>query len=103
MKKSFLALLVGSALFTQPILAADTPAANQTVSYLTSWGLTDGDAAVIQNSKIDTFLLAFAKWDANGVIETSDGIATVPDYDPGGCQHLISPGLRPNMPTLKRK
>lgn len=82
MKKSFLALLVGSALFTQPILAADTPAANQTVSYLTSWGLTDGDAAVIQNSKIDTFLLAFAKWDANGVIETSDGIATVPDYDP---------------------
>lgn len=78
MKRTLLALLIAPALISQSATAADQ---NRAISYLTSWGLADGDATTLKNSKIDTFLLSFGKWDAQGNIETSDNIATVPEYN----------------------
>lgn len=53
---------------------------NRTISYLTSWGLSD--IGQLYNSKADAYLLSFGKWDASGNITTSDGIASMPSYDP---------------------
>ncbi|MCX8958076.1 glycoside hydrolase family 18 protein [Erwinia psidii] len=78
MKKLSLALMITTALFTQSAFSAEN---HRAISYLTSWGLSDGDAATLAKSKIDSFLLAFGKWDDNGNIVTSDGIASLPDYN----------------------
>lgn len=48
-------------------------------AYLTSWGLNE--PAALNNTQADSLTLAFAKWDPNGVIETSDNIATAPEYN----------------------
>lgn len=78
MKKLILPLIIGSALFSQALQAAEQ---QRTVSYFTSWGVQSGDEEYLQASKADTLLLSFGKWDSNGKIETSDGIASVPAYD----------------------
>lgn len=79
MNKKTLALFIASAFIAQAAIAADQ---NRAISYLTSWGLADGDAATLEKSKIDTFLLSFGKWDAQGNIETSDDIVSAPEYSP---------------------
>ena len=50
------------------------------VAYLTSWGLSD--PAALEQSAVDTFLLSFGQWDAQGNITVSDGMVTTPEYDP---------------------
>ncbi|MFC5079752.1 hypothetical protein VTH8203_04440 [Vibrio thalassae] len=50
-------------------------------AYLTSWGLPE-DATAMEKSNANHILLSFGEWDANLNIKTSDGIATVPEYDP---------------------
>lgn len=81
MKKLTLALLVGATLLSQATTAA-AAVDQRTVAYMTSWGLDDSAVASLEKSKIDTFLLAFARWDKNGIITSSDNIATLPSYDP---------------------
>jgi len=49
------------------------------MAYLTSWGLSNPE--VLEQSKINTYMLSFGQWDAQGVISTSDGIASVPEYN----------------------
>lgn len=78
MNKKLLALIIAPALMAQSAIAEDQ---NRAISYLTSWGLVEGDAVTLEKSKIDTFLLSFGKWDAEGNIETSDGIASAPEYN----------------------
>ncbi|MFS2221448.1 glycosyl hydrolase family 18 protein [Pantoea sp. B65] len=78
MKKLPLALLIGAAFITHSALATEQ---NRTISYLTSWGLHSDDAETLAQSKVDTFLLSFGKWDSEGNITTSDDIATIPRYD----------------------
>jgi len=56
------------------------------VAYLTSWGLSD--AAALEKSAVDTYMLSFGQWDAKGTISSSDDIVTIPAYDP----YWMSPG-----------
>jgi hypothetical protein len=79
MKIKLLALLVVPALMSASAMASEH---NKSIAYMTSWGLSDGDAQKLEKSKVDTFLLSFGKWDSQGKIETSDNIATAPAYDP---------------------
>ncbi|CAM3562659.1 hypothetical protein BS639_21090 [Rouxiella silvae] len=79
LNKLRIAILVGAALLTQSALAADQ---NRTISYLTSWGLPHGARADLENTKVDTFLLSFGKWDAEGNINSSDKIIDIPPYNP---------------------
>lgn len=78
MKKLTLAVLVGASLLAQSAIGAQN---NRAISYVTSWGLPTDAATVLDQSKVDTFLLAFGKWNADGSIETSDNIATIPAYN----------------------
>lgn len=72
--KSLLAALMLGASFTAH---AATP---HKVAYLTSWGLSD--PAALEQSAVDTYILSFAQWDAQGVISASDDMMSVPKYDP---------------------
>ncbi len=71
------------------------------MAYLTSWGIDN--PATLEQSKINTYMLSFGQWDAQGNISTSDGIASIPDYD----AYYMSPGyitwtnLRLNSPQRK--
>jgi chitinase len=78
LKKLTLAVLVGASLLAQSAIGAQN---NRAISYVTSWGLPTDAATVLDDSKVDTFLLAFGKWNADGTITTSDNIATVPAYN----------------------
>lgn len=71
---SLLAALMLGASFTAH---AATP---HKVAYLTSWGLSD--PAALEQSAVDTYILSFAQWDAQGVISASDDMMSVPKYDP---------------------
>ncbi|MCS2162678.1 glycoside hydrolase family 18 protein [Scandinavium sp. H11S7] len=85
MKKLTLSVCIAAAFLAQSAMAATT---NHAISYVTSWGLPDNSASILDTSKVDTYLLAFGKWNSDGSIETSDSIATIPAYDawylPGG-------------------
>lgn len=85
MKKLSLAICIGAAFLAGSAGAAEK---GRAISYVTSWGLPENAATVLGSSKVDTFLLSFGKWNADGSIETSDDIATVPEYNawylPGG-------------------
>ncbi|KAA8681651.1 Ig-like domain-containing protein [Vibrio gigantis] len=52
---------------------------DRSISYLTSWGLTDIEE--LNNSNGDAYFLSFGNWDANGNIKVSDDMIT-PKYDP---------------------
>ncbi|OON41353.1 hypothetical protein BTJ39_05165 [Izhakiella australiensis] len=78
MKKLSLALLIGSSLFAQSAMSAEH---NRTLSYLTSWGLTSDAAAQLNNAKVDTYLLSFGGWDAEGKISSSDKLLDIPEYN----------------------
>lgn len=56
------------------------------VAYLTSWGLSD--AAALEKSSVNTYMLSFGQWDEKGNISSSDDIVTIPAYDP----YWMSPG-----------
>ncbi len=56
------------------------------MAYLTSWGLSNPD--ILEQSKVNTYMLSFGQWDAQGVISTSDGIASIPEYN----AYYMSPG-----------
>lgn len=75
MKKLILPLLIGSALLAQPAFAAEH---NRAISYLTSWGVDNQAEKEIARSKVDTLLLSFGRWEANGDIHISDGITEAP-------------------------
>lgn len=75
MKKLTLSLLVGSALLTQSVFAAQE---NRAISYLTSWGIPAQAEKEMARSRIDTLLLSFGQWDATGNIQISDGMASIP-------------------------
>ncbi|MFO4689025.1 glycoside hydrolase family 18 protein [Vibrio cholerae] len=51
-------------------------------AYLTSWGLTEDAAAALEKSNANHILLSFGEWDENLEVMTSDGIASIPEYDP---------------------
>jgi hypothetical protein len=53
---------------------------NKYIAYLTSWG-AHGLSDLEDPSLVDTYLLSFGKWDANGIVSTSDNIAAVPEYN----------------------
>lgn len=79
MKKLTLALLVGSAILSGSAISAEN---NRTLSYFTSWGDYTLDAVNdLSKSGVDTFLLSFGGWDAEGNISSSDKIIDVPAYN----------------------
>ncbi|QGY32252.1 glycoside hydrolase family 18 protein [Pantoea cypripedii] len=75
MKKLALPLLIAGALLAQSAVAADN---NRSISYLASWGVNWGMEEEMAATKVDTLLLAFGQWDANGNIQSSDQIASIP-------------------------
>lgn len=75
MRKLTLPILISSALLTQSAFAGEP---NRAISYLTSWGVPAQAEKEMQRSNIDTLLLSFGQWDANGNIQISDSIATIP-------------------------
>lgn len=78
MKKLTLSLLIGSALLAQGAQAADQQRA---ISYFTSWSSNEFTAEHLKQSKMDTFMLSFGRWDTAGNISTSDELLKS-DYAP---------------------
>lgn len=78
-KPIFAGILIGASL-------AAHAAEPYKMAYLTSWGLSNPE--VLEQSKINTYMLSFGQWDAQGVISTSDGIASIPEYN----AYYMSPG-----------
>jgi len=74
-RKLTLPLLIGSALLTQSVFAAQE---NRAISYLTSWGVPAQAEKEMARSRIDTLLLSFGQWDAAGNIQISDGMTSIP-------------------------
>ncbi|WP_226020347.1 glycosyl hydrolase family 18 protein [Serratia symbiotica] len=75
MKKMTAFLLISSALLTPSAFSAQD---NRAISYLTSWGVPEKAEKEITRSRIDTLLLSFGQWDANGNIQISDEMANIP-------------------------
>lgn len=71
MKKLTLPLLIGTALLALGAQAADQQRA---ISYFTSWGASDFTAEHLKQSKMDTLMLSFGRWDTAGNISTSDAL-----------------------------
>ena len=66
-------LLICLGLFT-----SSPSSAGQAAAYLTSWGLPDNAVEVLAAADVDTFLLAFAKWDEQAQLGYSDGLLKIP-------------------------
>lgn len=82
-RKLALAMGISAAFLAFPAVASTASDENRTIAYVTSWGFTDADPApILAESKVDTYLLSFARWDAQGNITSSDDIATPMPYDP---------------------
>jgi chitinase len=71
MKKLTLSLIISASLFAASSHAADN---QRTISYLTSWGAANMTPELIKKSEVDTLLLAFGSWDAQGNISGSDNM-----------------------------
>ncbi|WP_345828070.1 glycosyl hydrolase family 18 protein [Erwinia sp. HDF1-3R] len=78
MKKISLALMISASLFAQSAMSAEQ---HRTLSYLTSWGLPSDAAAQLEHAKVDTWLLSFGGWDAQGNISSSDKLLDIPEYN----------------------
>jgi chitinase len=69
-------LLILSVLVSLPAHSGDS---NNAIAYLTAWGLTNNAAEVLAHADVDTYFLAFAKWNENALISTSNGLLEAPD------------------------
>lgn len=78
MKKLTIALIISCSTLMQPVFSAN--ATQRAISYLTSWGIPSLAEVEIARSNVDTLILSFGQWDAQGNIQISDGMTT-PSFD----------------------
>ncbi|WP_336193113.1 glycoside hydrolase family 18 protein [Providencia stuartii] len=78
MKKLTIALIISCSTLMQPVFSAQ--ATQRAISYLTSWGIPSLAEVEIARSNVDTLILSFGQWDAQGNIQVSDGMTT-PSFD----------------------
>ncbi len=69
-----------------PVTPEPTPvpvigSADRNIAYLTSWGLPNGAGEALQQSNVDTYMLAFGRWNTSGEVVGSDGMLNVPTYN----------------------